>query len=239
MSRYERLESILHHIESIARDTGDLDLHEDVQDLWEEINKLIVNRPNVLVGSVAGVSFQTSYPSNLHALSEKLSGHPEGLKASLRRDPANQYDFNAVAFLVDGEMIGHLPREFASQVAPLLDNGVSYDAVLSGIRISEEAPNNPGADFRLTLSDQIVHIEEQTTKMSQSSKKSDGNPWAILDEKPITKGLSRKAAMSNPRAAFAERDRLKKVAEEGRKAEKDNNPFATTWKNADGTESPF
>ncbi|RHY28747.1 hypothetical protein DYB32_005738 [Aphanomyces invadans] len=44
---------------------------------------------------------------------------------SLVRQPANQYDRNAIAvFNLSGVMVGHLPRDLAAVSAPFLDNGI-------------------------------------------------------------------------------------------------------------------
>ncbi len=47
-----------------------------------------------------------------------------GMALSFIREPDNQYDRNAVAVLCNGNNIGHLSAELASDIAPIMDNGI-------------------------------------------------------------------------------------------------------------------
>ncbi len=56
------------------------------------------------------------------------------LKLSLRREPDNPYDRNAVAVLdQEGRQIGYLSRQVASTVAPRLDRGEVVHAELRAV----------------------------------------------------------------------------------------------------------
>lgn len=50
---------------------------------------------------------------------------------TLKRTPDNKYDSNAIAVLFNGEQIGHLKREDAAKLAPLMDE--KYDVVISSV----------------------------------------------------------------------------------------------------------
>ena len=55
-------------------------------------------------------------------------------KITLRRDRNNPYDSNAVAVINEyGEQIGFLSRQVASSVAPRMDMGIRYQAMVSAI----------------------------------------------------------------------------------------------------------
>lgn len=58
----------------------------------------------------------------------------EGTELTLRRDPTNQYDTNAVAVLApDGRQIGYLSRDVASKVSPDIDTGAHYAAFVEAV----------------------------------------------------------------------------------------------------------
>ncbi len=48
-----------------------------------------------------------------------------GQQLSVVREPTNQYDPNAVAVYIFNQQLGHLPRGFAAEVAPLIDAGIA------------------------------------------------------------------------------------------------------------------
>jgi len=46
----------------------------------------------------------------------------------LEREPDNEYDKNAISVHIFQQQLGHLPRGFAAEVAPLIDAGKSIKA---------------------------------------------------------------------------------------------------------------
>ncbi len=54
---------------------------------------------------------------------------------SLKREPNNEYDPNAIAVLVEGCQVGFLSGEDAQNIAVLMDSGVQFDAVVEQIGI--------------------------------------------------------------------------------------------------------
>lgn len=55
----------------------------------------------------------------------------EGDAVQLVRDPGNEADSNAVAVVVEqGRIAGHLRRELAADIAPMLDRGVALTATV-------------------------------------------------------------------------------------------------------------
>jgi hypothetical protein len=56
--------------------------------------------------AVAGVSFHTDAVSKVRI----------GMRADISHDPANQYDANACAVRVGGELVGHLPKAISARL---------------------------------------------------------------------------------------------------------------------------
>ena len=58
----------------------------------------------------------------------------EGTELTLRRDPSNRYDSNAVAVLgPDGRQLGCLPKELAAKVSPNMEQGFCYRAYVAAV----------------------------------------------------------------------------------------------------------
>lgn len=98
---------------------------------------------------VVGVSFIDDYPTNLHRLAIVHTHRRSDIEVALVRNPNNPYDNNAIEVRYMGYMTGHLSKEVAATVAPLLDVGAEITATVFQVRISPENPNNPGLDLLL------------------------------------------------------------------------------------------
>jgi hypothetical protein len=93
------------------------------------------------VAGVAGARFQAT------AL-ERDAAAP-GRPLELRRDPHNEHDPNAVAVLAGGEQIGWVPRELAAEIAPQLDRGSPWSAVV--LREHRASPRDPRTGLTMLL----------------------------------------------------------------------------------------
>lgn len=51
-----------------------------------------------------------------------------GAGLALKREPANQYDKNAIAVMWGSRPLGYLPRGVAAELAPLMDKGMPVKA---------------------------------------------------------------------------------------------------------------
>jgi len=103
---------------------------------------------------VVGLTFVEGYPQNLHKLAVVLDQTTvESPAVVLMRNPDNEHDPNAVEVhipsLQEG-LVGHLPREVAAVVAPMLDVGYRFQAFVHAVRIRDEHPDRPGLDIELT-----------------------------------------------------------------------------------------
>lgn len=125
-------------------------------------------RGSVQIFAVAGVTFADGYPANLkrldaaikevesHRHGTHLQGQNEGPAVVLVRNPANEYDSNAIEVHVpaialgpdSSGMIGHVPKALATRWAPLLDAGAQVLAWVDGVRVKKGHENRPGIDIR-------------------------------------------------------------------------------------------
>lgn len=69
----------------------------------------------------------------------------------LEREPCNVHDNNAIAVLIRSETIGHLNRESASKIAPLMDAGVRFSVLV--IKVSSRT-----IKLRLISSKEYIEI---------------------------------------------------------------------------------
>jgi hypothetical protein len=115
---------------------------------------------------VVGLTFVDGYPDNLYRLQEVaaeryLTGPsggfgdhdaPEPLPVVLIRNPANEYDANAIEVHVPAlgryGMIGHVPATIAAKLAPLLDSGEEWQAGMTAVLVHPDNPDQPGIEIR-------------------------------------------------------------------------------------------
>lgn len=123
---------------------------------WQDIIdnlKTGTNLPALPEGSevirVVGVSFVPEYPENLRRLASKHAQRKAELFVELRRNPDNKFDSNAVEVRFFGEMLGHIPKDIAARLAPVIDAGNTYIASVYQVLINPEAPQYPGLDILL------------------------------------------------------------------------------------------
>lgn len=99
----------------------------------------------------AGVTFVDGYPSNLqrlHEIHEMAIDADVCLSVTLIRNPDNQYDANAIEVHVPSlgvdAMVGHVPKELASKMAPVMDDGTPVAAEVVEVVIDPWHPDKPG-----------------------------------------------------------------------------------------------
>jgi HIRAN domain len=93
------------------------------------------------VAGVAGARFQ--------AAALETDAAAPGQPLELRRDPANEHDPNAIAVLAGGEQVGWVPRELAAEIAPQLDRGTPWSAVV--LREHRASPRDPRSGLTMLL----------------------------------------------------------------------------------------
>ncbi len=72
-----------------------------------------------------------------------------GSALALRRDAANPHDPNAIAVHAGGEQVGWVPREVAAELAPELDAGRPWSAVV--LREQRRSPRDPRSGLTMLL----------------------------------------------------------------------------------------
>lgn len=84
---------------------------------------------------VVGVTFTNEGTGEKRAdiIRELMNKKPEDIKIELVREPENKYDMNAIKVLADDRQIGYLGKEYASIIAPLLDEYEEFDVRVKGI----------------------------------------------------------------------------------------------------------
>lgn len=123
---------------------------------WADVDKFIATGElfeklpeGMEIVRVVGVTFVDEYPTNLHRLAIVHTHRTEDIELNLVRNPENPYDNNAVEVRHMVYMLGHLPKEVAARIAPLLDAGQEIRATVFQVLISQENPNQPGLDILL------------------------------------------------------------------------------------------
>jgi hypothetical protein len=81
---------------------------------------------------------------------EDEDGHRVGYRLenefTLRREPNNKYDKHAVQVLMDGDLIGYIPKETARDISKEMDKGIIFEIADSPFLLTEG-----GQVERLTL----------------------------------------------------------------------------------------
>jgi hypothetical protein len=102
----------------------------------------------LLIAGVAGAARH-------HA--EALERPELGAPLTLRRDPANEHDPNAIQVLAGDEQIGWVPRELAAELAPELDDGRTWAAV--ALREQRPSPRDPRTGLTMLLApDPVIEL---------------------------------------------------------------------------------
>jgi HIRAN domain-containing protein len=85
-----------------------------------------------------------------HADALASDGAAPGRPLELRRDPGNPHDRNAIAVhIAGGEQVGWVPRELAGELAPELDAGRAWSAVV--LREQRPSPRDPRSGITMLL----------------------------------------------------------------------------------------
>ena len=96
---------------------------------------------------VVGVAGAGRHHAEALATADVAPGRP----LALRRDPENEHDPSAIAIdpARGGEQVGWVPREVAAEIAPALDRGEPWAAVV--LRERRASPRDPRAGLTMLL----------------------------------------------------------------------------------------
>jgi hypothetical protein len=95
---------------------------------------------------VAGVAGAGRHHADAIASSDAAA---PGRPLELRRDPDNEHDPNAIAVHAGGEQVGWVPRELAEELAPQLDAGRTWSAIV--LREQRRSPRDPRHGLTMLL----------------------------------------------------------------------------------------
>ena len=84
-----------------------------------------------------------------HAEAIESESVTPGSRLELRRDPDNEHDPNAIAVLAGGAQVGWVPRELAAELAPELDAGSPWSALV--LREQRRSPRDPRHGLTMLL----------------------------------------------------------------------------------------
>jgi hypothetical protein len=85
-----------------------------------------------------------------HAEALATDGAAPGRPLALRRDSGNPHDANAIAVATeDGALLGFVPRELAAELAPSLDAGEPWSAIV--LREQRASPRDPRTGVTMLL----------------------------------------------------------------------------------------
>jgi len=95
-----------------------------------------------------------------HAEALQSEAAAPGRPLRLRRDAANEHDANAIAVeTARGEVLGFVPRELAAEIAPSLDRGEPWTALV--LREQRSTPRDPRTGLTMLLASvRELHLRE-------------------------------------------------------------------------------
>lgn len=101
---------------------------------------------NIMYTNVAGVSFNKRQ-SKIYYIWRNLQKDPQSVFVSLRRNPHNEYDTNAIQVIghVRGEKavdLGFINKDLAAELAPLMDSGKRVWVKNFTIKYNQEYPTS-------------------------------------------------------------------------------------------------
>lgn len=79
---------------------------------------------------VVGVSFTNEDGTNRQAIIEQMTANST---VTIRREPANRYDRNAIAVHTEMGQVGYIGKDYASIMAPMMDAGTQFSATVAEV----------------------------------------------------------------------------------------------------------
>jgi hypothetical protein len=111
-----------------------------------------------------------------HADALESDSAAPGRPLELRRDPANEHDPNAIAVhAADGLQVGWVPRELAAEIAPQLEAGRPWSAVV--LREQRASPRDPrhGLTMLLAPDSDVSFVTWRPTTSSHRTRPPSGS----------------------------------------------------------------
>jgi DNA polymerase-3 subunit epsilon len=155
----------------VRRLLGGVDRPEERADSWFDV-------PPVGSFEVAGVAH---HKQDIAKVIPPVRGEPETLEvpAMLRRDPANDFDPNAVGVLISGQLVGYVPRGSAeawSNFLMRLEREGLVARASARVWVGENAwfvtvHARPNADYRTPIEEAVHQQERARSEAAQAAKR--------------------------------------------------------------------
>ena len=96
---------------------------------------------------VVGVTFKNDDGSSRADKIIEMSQHMDTVVIQLEREPQNRFDPNAIKVIADGKQIGYIGKDFASILAPMIDN--EFRRFLAKVKDCGEYKNRPYCEITI------------------------------------------------------------------------------------------
>lgn len=110
-------------------------LYDNIIAMENELNRRTKKMIQNVDLKVVGVTFTNEGTGEKRSdiVRELAQKNTSDIKIQLVREPENQYDANAVKVIADDRQIGYIGKEYATIIAPLMDEYEEFSAVVKGI----------------------------------------------------------------------------------------------------------
>lgn len=171
-----RVSCKLHVKDIMRRDTEGVDMPSPetarlVDDLFERSEEFL--NGGELAGLAQALQFHTkvvgvTFDDRQNLVRSLAPGHP----LLVEREPQNPYDSNAVAIRCeDGRQIGYLKRLVAAAIAPQMDRGAAYRAVVEGVTGGEDNSRSLGVNILVSVAEGPASTEELSVVRERVSER--------------------------------------------------------------------
>jgi single-stranded-DNA-specific exonuclease len=109
-----------------------LDARAFLDELYSRAREYLAREPYANIGDATGFNTKVVGVS-FEGRQDVVAGMREGVPLELFRQPANPYDANAVAVCYGALQLGFIKREIAARIAPNIDAGERYTAVVTAV----------------------------------------------------------------------------------------------------------
>lgn len=110
-------------------------LYDNIIAMENELNRRTKKMIQNVDLKVVGVTFTNEETGEKRSdiVRELAQKNVSDIKIQLVREPENQYDANAVKVIADDRQIGYIGKEYATIIAPLMDEYEEFSTVVKGI----------------------------------------------------------------------------------------------------------
>ncbi len=131
---------IIPHIDAQTQEPESGTLPQEHAPIAQRMEELFTLQNEICeVGEYAGITRMARFNTKVVGVTfenrqSALSMLESGVELALVREPENEYDPNAISVrLLNGTQLGFLNRHLARRIAPVMDEGIEYDAAVSSV----------------------------------------------------------------------------------------------------------